>query len=108
MKQICLDREFENLYCPITGQQVLQPDDYFPSPALDFIYLDEFECFQYMKPELMAKYPEHFEGNETIKGKKLLKKLRYDPVFSKDKLIIKYGNMSVARLCFDVGYEVEE
>ena len=57
----------KNLYCPITGQQVLQPDDYFPSPALDFIYLDEFDCFQYMRPELMAKYPEHFDGDETIK-----------------------------------------
>ena len=108
MKEICLNREFENLYCPITGQQVLQPDDYFPSPALDFIYLDEFECFQYMRPELMAKYPEHFEDNETIKGKKLLKKLKYDPVYSENKLIIKYGTMGFARLCFDLGYEVEE
>lgn len=108
MEEVDFDIEFENFYCPVTGQQVLQPDDYFPSPALDFIYLDEFECFQYMRPELMAKYPEHFEGNETIEGKKLLKRLKYDPLYNKDKLIITFGIMSVARLCFNMGYEVEE
>ena len=109
MKEICVNREFENFYCPVTGEQVLQPDDYFPSPALDFIYLDEFESFQYMRPELIAKYPQHFETNgDTIKGKKLLKKLKRDPVFSENKLIITYGTMGFARMCFDLGYEVQD
>ena len=108
MKEICLNREFENFYCPGTGQQVLQPDDYFPSPALAFIYLDEVQSFQYVSPEIMENFPEHFDKNgETIKGKKLLKKLKRDPVFREDKLIITYGIMSVARMCFDLGYEVE-
>ena len=109
MKEICVNREFENFYCPVTGEQILQPDDYFPSPAMVFIYLNEFQCFQYVMPQIIEKYPEHFDENgETIKGKKLLKKLKRDPVFSKDKLIITYGIMSVARMCFDMGYEVKE
>ncbi len=84
MKEICLNREFENFYCPVTGQQVLQPDDYFPTPALVFIYLDEFQSFEYIKPEIMEKYPKHFDTNrDTIKGKKLLKKLKRDPYLAR-------------------------
>lgn len=107
MTEICLDREFENLYCPVTGQQVLQPDDYFNSPAMVFIYLDEFQHFEYLAPTLKEKFPEHFEDNETINGEELLQKLKYDSRYNQDKLMITYGSISVARLCFDMGYKAE-
>lgn len=108
MTEITLSREFENLYCPVTGEQVLQPDDYFISAALTFIYLDEFQEFQYIAPELMAAFPEHFrENGDTINGEELLQKLKYDSRYNQDKLMITYGCMSVARLCFDMGYEAE-
>jgi len=108
MKEICVDREFENFYCPVTGQKVLQPDDYFPSPALVFIYLEEFECFQYVIPEIAKNFPQHFDGQgETLNGKELLKKLKKEFYKNSDKLIITYGTMGTASMCFDLGYEAE-
>jgi hypothetical protein len=108
MTEITLNREFENFYCPVTGEQVLQPDDWFPSPALDFIYLDEFQEFQYMAPALMEKFPEYFEENgDSINGEELLQKLRYDSRYNKNRLMITYGTMGAARLCFNMGYEAE-
>lgn len=39
MTEVDLKTELENLYCPITGQRVLDPEQFHPSPAMVFLFL---------------------------------------------------------------------
>ena len=43
-------KEMDNLFCPVTGQHILDPEQFNPSPALVFNYI-EFEggSFEYLK-----------------------------------------------------------
>lgn len=105
MKEIILNREFENFYCPMTGQAVLMPYGYQPSPALLFIYVEEIRDFEYCSRVFREKFPIHFnEQGETLHGSLLYKTLKLDLRWGQDKLLITYGTMGPATLCFDLGY----
>jgi hypothetical protein len=45
MKQIELDLDHVNFYCPVTGEQIVSSELCTPSPATAFIYLDEIGDF---------------------------------------------------------------
>ena len=45
-------KEMDNLFCPVTGQQILDPEQFNPSPALVFNYIDfEDGSFEYLSRE---------------------------------------------------------
>ncbi|TRO66944.1 hypothetical protein [Christiangramia sabulilitoris] len=53
--------EMENLYCPVTGHQVLDPEQFNPSPALVFNYI-KFEggSFPYLREDFKEKFSEYY------------------------------------------------
>lgn len=109
MTEINLYREFDRFYCPLTGQEVLQPYGYEPSPALLFIYVEEIQDFEYCSKAFREKFPIHFnEKGETVNGELLYKTMKRHLDWGQDKLLITYGTMDPATLCFDLGYEEEE
>ena len=109
MTEICLNREFENFYCPVTGQAVLMPYGYEPSPALLFIYVEEIQDFEYCSKAFREKFPIHFnEKGETVNGELLLRTTKRHLEWGKDKLLVTYGTMGPATLCFDLGYKKGE
>lgn len=108
MTEVILNREFEEFYCPITGKIVLHPDGYRTPSTLVFIYVEEIQDFEYVNNDIRTRFPQHFnELGETLKGKKLFKKLKKLPNWMEDKLLVTYGLGGSASLCFDMGYEVE-
>ncbi|MGB8705237.1 MAG: hypothetical protein WCD31_09425 [Gillisia sp.] len=106
MNEICLDREFDNFYCPLTGKAVLLSEGYKITPALLFIYIDEVQDFEYYNQKLRKKFPEHFDRKgEILDAPKLLQTIHQDPEWNQDKLLITYGQTGAASMCFDMGYE---
>jgi len=55
MKEINFDLEFENFYCPITGKQVLDPDQLNHSYATVFPFLDTEDVFEHPQKDLVEK-----------------------------------------------------
>ena len=105
MTEIILDREFEKFYCTVTGEIVLHPEGYHPPPSLLFIYVEEIQDFEYCSEKLKEKFPLHFnENKETINGEFLYKTMKRYLRWAQDKLLITYGTMGSATLCFDMGY----
>ncbi|MDT0688734.1 hypothetical protein RM549_03005 [Salegentibacter sp. F188] len=106
MTEITPDREFEYFYCPVTGEPVLHPDGYTTSPALLFIYVEEIKDFEYCSEQLREKFAAYFDENaKKTEGELLFKKLKEELPWGQDKLLITYGNVGAASLCFDLGYE---
>lgn len=106
MNEICLDREFENFYCPLTGDPVLMPEGYNITPALLFIYVEEVGDFEYCSEELRETFPQYFDENDTVLNpEQFLKEMKEDLYWAHDKLLITYGQTGSASLCFDMGYE---
>jgi len=105
MTEIILDREFENFYCPVSGETVLHPEGYHTPPSLLFIYVEEIQDFEYCSEKSKEKFPLHFnENGETINGEFLYKTMKRHLRWAQDKLLITYGTMGSATLCFDMGY----
>jgi hypothetical protein len=53
MHVIELDVDVDHsFYCPVTGQLILAPEDYKPSPATAFVLPPEAEDFDAMQPRL--------------------------------------------------------
>ena len=63
MKQIELELDHVNFYCPVTGEQIVSSELCTPSPATAFIYLDEIGDFVEINEEFA-------EINEKIIEKK--------------------------------------
>jgi len=108
MTEITLNREFEEFYCPITGKQVLLPDDFLPSPALMFIYVEEIQGFVYTAKEIRTNFPEYFDvEGESVNGDILYEILKRKFYIGSDKILITYGIGETATMCFDMAYEAE-
>ncbi len=106
VSEIILNREMENLYCPITGKQILFPDDYSISPALLFIYIPEAEVFEFVSPGFIKDFPEEFEKDGTAKDPvHFFERLKNDPDWGYHKLLITQGICASVSLCFDMAYE---
>jgi len=106
MQELIFDQDFEELYCPVTGKQVLYPDDYSRSPALVFIYLEEVQDFEYMIPGIRENFPSHFDPEgRIIEGDLLYEKLKEEFYVGQDKVIITFGNCGTASFCFDFNYK---
>lgn len=52
--ELSLDHPF--LFCPVTGQTIVDGEDAFESPALAFCYLTEIGEFNFIKPEFQDIY----------------------------------------------------
>jgi len=52
--ELSLDHPF--LFCPVTGQLIVNGEDSFESPALAFCYIPEIEEFNCIKPEIKEIY----------------------------------------------------
>lgn len=106
MTEICLNREFDHFYCPVTGEIVLHPEGYNTPPSLLFIYVDEIKGYEYIDKKLQKKFKVLFtENGETINGEKHLEKMKLDAEWGENKLLVTYGTMGTATLCFDLGLE---
>lgn len=106
MTEICLDREIENLYCPVTGEPVLHPEGYNTPAALLFIYIKEINDFEYCSGKLKQKFPLHFnEAGETVNGAFLFQTMKRHFDWGQDKLLITYGTLGAVTLGFDLGYD---
>ena len=57
--------EMENLYCPVTGEQILDPEQFHPSPALVFNYIDfEGGSFSYLRQNLKNKFSDYYNDEK--------------------------------------------
>ncbi|MFD1079572.1 MULTISPECIES: hypothetical protein [Bacteria] len=107
MTEICLHREFDHFFCPVTGKNVLHPEGYNTPPSLLFIYIEEIQGYEYIHPELQKKFPVAFtEYGQTINGEAHFKKLKKEEEWAEDKLLVSFGSIGTVSLCFDLGYEV--
>lgn len=52
MKSVEVDLEDAKLFCPATGQQILSEEACKPSPATLFIYVEDENVFEFVRPEL--------------------------------------------------------
>lgn len=108
MKELILNREIEELYCPLTGQQILFPDDSSTSPALLFIYIPEAEAFEYTSEEFRKEYPDQFDENDKAEYPvAFFKSLKKDHEWGYHKLLLTHGVCASISLCFDMNYEPE-
>ena len=58
-------KDINNLFCPVTGQQVLDPEQFNPSPALVFNYLHyEDGTFEYLSEDLQEKFSEYYNDEQ--------------------------------------------
>ena len=108
MKEIKFKIEFENFYCPVTGEQVLDPEQFNPSPATVFNYLHTYEYFEHLQEDLKQKFSEEF--NDETKHVNLYLKLTEEVLNDKPNYLwITYGGppFGAVSMCFDMKYEVE-
>ena len=104
--EIELNREIEQFYCPLTGKQVLFPDDYAVSPALLFIYIPEAEVFEYASDKFRKDFPDEFnEEGDARNPLKFFKRLKKNHEWGYHKLMISHGVCASISLCFDMSYE---
>lgn len=50
-------------YCPVTGQQILTEDDFIPSPAMVFCYVQNESVFEYLNDEAKQVFGEQLKEN---------------------------------------------
>ena len=98
-----IELDFEDnqvLFCPVTGNQVLIPDEPFEeSQAMLFCYLPEYEVFEFVTPEIEKAFKENNEDFKTMLGT-MLKKKDNHVLF---KLCYLRGFESL--IAFDMGYK---
>jgi hypothetical protein len=121
MQQIELElREDHVLFCPVTGEQVLFEDDFIPSKAMVFCYIEDEGVFQFANDwtqnqfSLTSADPEdhyldfnkfHVKLSE-LKGKKEDQNL---VCFSITTSGLACGpNCSIVHFCFDMDYKSDE
>ena len=67
MKTVAFELEQDQLFCPLTGIDVMQDTDkVLPSPAMKFVYLPEFEAFISEDETLMTLFSKY--ENEGIEA----------------------------------------
>ena len=58
----------DKLYCPVTGQQLLHPEYFDPSPATIFNYFDDYKEFNEVTPEVKELYNKCLQDLEINKA----------------------------------------
>jgi hypothetical protein len=108
MKTLQFTTTNKNLFCPLTGIQLICEELGFkPSPALVFCYVDMEEVFEFATPKIQELYDECKEivlaDNQTT----------YDVFASKVHqenwlcLHLFDENSEEIRLCFDMNYKIK-
>lgn len=91
MKQIELDLSHHELYCPVTGEQIVGMDTPFePSEATLFCFLDEIGEFQYAEKWIEDLYNTYMDETDN------------DHPEAFDKLLHAIGLKHDNSLCFSI------
>lgn len=98
MPGIYLNRDFEQFFCPLTGEPVIFPEGYNTPPSLLFIYVEEIQNFEYCSKSFQTGYLK-----DSFEPAYLVKKLRNN----EEVLLISYDSMGPVTLGFDLNYAKE-
>ncbi|MBO2546005.1 hypothetical protein J0871_16430 [Salegentibacter sp. BDJ18] len=106
MTEVDLKTELENLYCPITGQRVLDPEQFHPSPAMVFLFLHSYKYFEHLQEDLKEKFSEEFK-DEDKHGELYLKLTEEVLKDEPNHLWFTHGGppFGYVSMCFDMGYK---
>ena len=118
MKQIQLDLAHFNFFCPVTGHQIQSEENFDPSPASLYCYLEEEENFQFINESIIRDLKEF---DLYYHGKIAYMDLENFKSFLKNKILPDvYLNFEIRHLapasvldhnvhhCIDMGYELPE
>lgn len=107
MREIEFKLDFENFYCPITGEQVLDPGQFNPSPAMVFLFLHPNRVFEYLRPDLKEKFKDLWEKKDH--GKLYLKLTDNELAGERNYWWITHGGppFGCVSMCFDMGYKID-
>lgn len=119
MQIIELDVDVDHrFYCPVTGQLILAPEDYSPSPATAFCLPPEAEDFCDMRPDLREVWEKVLasSGKKNPEPWELLKPFCEALEQHKNLVVFavtSYGMTcgpvcSTVYLCIDFAYRVEK
>lgn len=115
--ELSLDHPY--LYCPVTGQVIVDGEDAYESPALAFTYIEEVSEFGFVKPELQKIYDEcvaqrdEADEDEVIYVFDLflekIKDFENHVLFSITTFGFACGPVSsTVHYCFDMNYDIDE
>lgn len=109
MTEVDLKTELENLFCPVTGQRVLDPVQFNPSPAMVFLFLHSYRFFEYLHKDLKEKFSKEFK-DEDKHGKLYLKLTEEVLKNEPNHLWFTSGGppFGAVSMCFDMGYRNPE
>ncbi len=106
MKETEFKLQFENFYCPITGQHVLDPGQFNPSPAMVFLFLHPERSFEYLREDIQERFSELF--NDPLKHGEFYLHLTEKEFGDKENYWwITHGGppFGYVSMCFDMEYE---
>ena len=105
MKETELSVDLENFYCPITGEQILDPEQFNPSPATVFLFLHREGSFEFLRQDLKEKHRKLYE-DESQHKKLYMQLTEKDLVARKNYLWITYGGLpfGAVSMCFDMAH----
>lgn len=109
MKEIDFNLDFESFYCPVTGMQVITPEEFHPSPALVFAFLHPYRLFEHLRKDLKEKFTEDFEDEE--KHGELYFKITKEVLKNEQNYLwITHGGppFGYVSMCFDMEYSDPE
>lgn len=112
MQHIELLLDHHDLYCPVTGQKIIgEFDEFKPSPAMVFCFVDEGESFEYARGGLQESFEKFMEETENDVYESYQKVVNgLDPEKTQNWVCFSIDNSSPfasigpARLCFDMNY----
>ena len=109
MKELDFNLSFENFYCPITGEQVIMPEEFSPSPAMVFTFLHPYTYFEHLREDLQEQFAEEFQ-DESKHGDLYLKLTEEVLKDEQNYLWITHGGppFGYISFCFDMGYKANE
>jgi hypothetical protein len=103
MQKLNFYYEPDYFYCPVTGNIILDPEEFTPSPALMFFYLHEPEAFEYVNEKIKEHFPGYFtEAGDIINSEKLYRCIVEKGYLDKnERILVQFGQLSLASMCFD-------
>jgi hypothetical protein len=112
--ELSLDHPF--LFCPVTGQIIVDEDGVYESPALAFSYYPEIAEFNFIKPNFLEIYEECQELENTDEDiyafdlfLEKMKNFENHVMFSITTFGFACGPVSeTIHYCFDMNYSEEE
>ena len=105
MKEIEFKVDLENFYCPVTGEQVLDPEQFNPSPATVFVFLHSHRSFEHLQEDLKQDFFDDF--NDENKHGELYMKLTQEVLKNESNYLwITYGGppFGAVSMCFNLTY----